>query len=435
MSEVTAKSGHALRAYQIILILAVGWGAGRLPQLLEDSSAERTRLEAAVGGSEARATAAMPEPQGDVQTAAEVAARVAAGVAEETVARLIAAGWAPRGSEPVVIRVEQVAGRPQESVVRLAADPAPPVRLSGLDYSLPPGTTQARMALTAADPKPLPAARTSAAHATASAGYAALKSGDRREGVRLLKAAVAMQPDAPEAEAWTADIRQQTRRWSLAGYSLARGGGSGDPLAASPVLGGGQSGAALGYRINPLGDVRLSVVGRIAAAAGESGGIDGETAEAALGLRVEPFRSVPIALDVERRFALGTYSRNAWAGRISGGKYGEAKVLNRTVKLEAYGEVGLLEGFTKSPDLYGGGQAWGATPVTRLGDTDIDVGAGLWAGAQRNYGLTASRLDLGPSARFKIAPWPFSAQIDYRLQVVGNAVPGSGPVVTVAGEF
>jgi len=34
-----------------------------------------------------------------------------------------------------------------------------------------------------------------------------------------------------------------------------------------------------------------------------------------------------------------------------------------------------------------------------------------------------------------VDPWPFYAQVDWRARVAGNALPGTGPVLTVAGEF
>jgi hypothetical protein len=172
----------------------------------------------------------------------------------------------------------------------------------------------------------------------------------------------------------------------------------------------------------------------VAAAAGPDGGIDSETAEAALGVRVQPLPGVPVAVDVERRFALGSFSRSAFAARVSGGAATSTRAFGRRLTLDGYGEAGIV-GFDKDPDLYAGGQARGGTPLFALGRVKMDAGAGAWGGVQRSFGVTASRLDLGPSARIDIAPWPFFAQIDYRARVAGNALPGSGPVLTVAGEF
>lgn len=435
-----ARAGRAMKAYQIGLVLLVGWAAGRLPQWLSSSEVEEAQLAAVLQPAAARAesgsdgaTAVMA-----AEVAARVAAQVAVQVADETVARLLAAGWAPRGEPPVQrIVLEAPRGFVPEQRVRIVTEATPQVL--DIRYSLPPASGAAPPAVAAVEPagkvvESAPRATSPAAHATASAGYDAIRAGEREQGVRLLRSAIAMDPDAPQAADWAAEVRQQTRRWSVAAYSLAREG-SGEALAAAPVLGGGQAGAAVAWRVNPLAKQRLSVVGRVTAAARPEGGIDGQTTEAALGLRWEPSRAVPVAVDVERRFALGLYGRNAWAARLSGGAQREVGAFGQRLKLDGYFETGVVEGFTSTPDLYAGGQIRGGVPLFRLGQTSVDAGAGGWGAVQRSFGQTASRLDLGPSARIRIMPWPFFAQVDYRARVAGNALPGSGPVLTVAGEF
>ena len=429
------RPGRALKAYQVGLVLLLGWAAGRLPGWLDDGAAEARRIETALGG-----TAPLAPAASEVDTArlaADVAARVAAQVADETIARLVAAGWAPGGARdgqgvpPQRIILEMRGAPPTETVVRVVPERQP--SLLDVRYDLPTGSATAGKA--AAPPAAAsPATSSAEAHAAATAGYAAIRAGDRREGVRLLTAAQAIDPDAPEAKAWAADVKQLTKRWSIGAYALQRAG-TGEALAASPVLGAGQIGAAVGWRVNPLGAQRFSIIGRYTAAATPEGGIDSETGEAALGLRWEPSRKVPVAIDVERRIALGLFSRNAWAGRVSGGGQGEVPMLGRRVTLEGYGEAGIVEGFTSTPDVYAGAQARGAVPLFQLGRTRFDGGAGAWGATQRSFGETAARLDLGPSARIKVEPFPFFAQIDYRARVAGNALPGSGPVLTVAGEF
>ncbi len=438
MAESTTRQGHALRVYQILFVLALGWLAGRLPGLLAENDAERLRLSEAMGLEQPQARQEAFPSGTDVDTAqlaADVASRVAAQVADQTISRLIAAGWAPPGASPKFLAVGDFPAVPRETVVRVVSETAPaPLHA----WSLPPmaAAPEAPVAVPPAAKPPVRPGNGAAdrAHEVATSGYAALKAGDRRQAVALLAQAARMAPDAPAAAQWEADVRQLTRRWSIGGYVLSRGGGGSDPLAASPVLGGGQSGAAVGYTFNPLSRSRVSLVGRVTAAAGPSGGLDSETTEAALGLRVQPFRHVPVAVDVERRFALGTYSRNAWAARVSGGDTKTVKVAGKRLRLEGYGEAGVI-GFEAEPAIYAGGQARGGTPIATIGNVALDAGAGLWGATQRDYGVTASRFDLGPSAQFQVKPWPFRAQVDYRIRAAGNALPGSGPVITVAGEF
>ncbi len=454
MAEKAHRQGSALRIYQIAAILALGWLAGRLPGLLSANEQEQQQLRAAVGKDAASSavSAAAAAPGADL--AAEVAARVAAQVAEQTVSRLIAAGWGPGWGAGGAALTGAPAAR--ETVVRVVTEAAPPAMHSSMAAPMPPAWAIApsapaapagESALSAAGPPIEPGAGPEAnseagseagsgaarAHRLATAGYQALRAGDRRQAVALLGEAARLAPEAEGAAQWRADSAQLTKRWSIAGYILSRSGGANDPLAASPVLGGGQAGVAAGYVLNPLAATRLSVVGRVSAASRANGGLDQETAEAALGLRLQPFRNVPLAIDAERRFALGLVARNGWAARLSGGGSAEAGLAGRPFRIDGYGEAGVI-GFRQTA-LYAGGQLRAGTPLLSLGQVTIDGGAGLWGAAQRDYGRTVSRLDVGPSAQFRIQPWPFRAQVDYRLRAAGNALPKSGPVITVSGEF
>ena len=432
MADPAPRSGSALRVYQILLILGVGWLAGRVPALLADTVTEENRLMGALQpvGYQGPAT---PPVLDAAAIASQVASQVAAQVANETVARLIAAGWGPRTQSPPqhIIIQQSPAGRPTETVVRVVTQTAPQP-LAAVNYSLPPG--QSAAVAMAPMPAKSPSGQANAqAYATASKGYVALKSGDKREGVRLLSDALMLDPEAPQAPIWAADVKRLTRRWTLAAYTLARDSGTGDPIAASPVLGGGQSGAALSFTLDPLAKRPISAVARVAAATGPGGVVNREAAEAAIGLRLQPLPKIPLAIDVERRFALGALGRSAWSARLSGGTSITTKMANRAVTLEAYGEAGMIN--FKSPDLYAGLQGRAATPLFKTGRVSLDAGAGAWAATQDSYNETATRFDIGPSARFAIKPYPFTAQIDYRFRVFGNALPASGPALTVSGEF
>ena len=433
------RSGSALRVYQVAAILALGWLAGRLPGLLSANDEAKQQLRAAIGSTAGPAKAADDQ----AMLAADVAARVAAQVAEETIGRLIAAGWGPRNLSLAELPALPGAGPPRETIVRVVTEAAAPVPAPApvqQAWSIPPASPPAAPAGPVAAPQSLAAAarpvgdgRASRAHGLATAGYAALEAGNRREAVALLDEAARLAPDADGAGQWRADLAQLTKRWSIAGYVLSRSGGVNDPLAASPVLGGGQAGVAAGYVLNPLADARVSVIGRVSAASKASGALDNTTAEAALGLRLQPFRGVPLAIDAERRIALGVVARNGWAVRVAGGDSRDVQLAGRTFRVDSYGEAGAI-GFRQTA-LYGGGQLRAGTALLSLGKVTVDGGAGLWGAAQRDYGRTSSRLDVGPSAQFRIHPWPFRAQVDYRVQAAGNAVPKSGPVITVSGEF
>lgn len=431
MSDTVAhrRSGAALRAYQIVGVLLVGWLAGRLPQIWADNRAEESRLFDALGVKRETPRTATADPN---NIAAEVAARVAAEVANNTIAQLIAAGWGPRqeGGETIIIR--EIPARGGETTVRIVNEQAPAPQLQGVNYDLPPSGTAEPPARH--DPPPSRSETTAtAAHAVASEGYAALSTGDKRRAVSLLQRAIRLDPQASQASAWGTDVRRLTKRWGLSAYTLSRGAGTGDALAASPVLGASQTGAAFTYTFDPLAKRPFSAFARIAAAGGPDGSIDNDTAEAAVGLRVQPLADIPVAFDVERRIALGYYGRDAWAARVSGGTATAISTFGRTINLEAYGEAGVVD--FSAFDLYGGVQGRAATPLFSTGRMSIDAGVGMWAAAQRSFGDTVSRFDAGPSVRLGMRPWAFSAQVDYRVRAAGNARPTSGPALTIAGQF
>lgn len=436
-----AGSGKALRVYQVLIILGLGWVAGRLPDLFAQSTAEEARLQAALAGPDASAAAAggTLSEQRIADIAAQVAAQVAGAAANETVARLIAAGWGPPGQQ-----AGGGAALPPQIIVRAPAQPAPVIHVVNQPpgWTLPPGTMLAGTG-TGTDAAPAgPASATASAAAASPAasrrafqlatdGYAAMERGDRREGVALLSAAIAEDPKAPQAAQWTADVRQLTKRWSAEAYSLTRGAGNSDPLAASPVLGGGQAGATLAYAIDPLARRPVLLFGRLVAASGTTGALDPDTAEGAIGVRWKPVPGT--ALDVERRFALGPLARSTWSARASAGGIRTVRVGQRSVSAEFYGEGGVV-GFAR-PDWYAGGQVRGGTPLYQSARIGLDAGAGAWGGWQQSGGTEAGRLDAGPSMRLQLKPFPFSAQLDYRWRTLGNAEPGTGPVLTIAGNF
>jgi hypothetical protein len=55
---------------------------------------------------------------------------------------------------------------------------------------------------------------------------------------------------------------------------------------------------------------------------------------------------------------------------------------------------------------------------------------GIWGGMQPSL----ARLDLGPRVTMKVRN-NVRVHFDWRQRVAGNAQPGSGPAVTLAGDF
>jgi len=186
-------------------------------------------------------------------------------------------------------------------------------------------------------------------------------------------------------------------------------------LAGTGTLGGSQAGARLLWRFDP----HLSASLRTSAPINSRRG-----GEAALGIRYQPFNSVPVAFTAERRKAFGQYGagRNAFAAFVEGGLYGQSMPFGSS--LDTYLQAGIVG--AKSRDWFVDGQAAVTRPVYK----NLSAGFGVWGGAQPGL----SRLDAGPRLSLRVGK-RMRVHADYRRKLVGNAQPGSGGVVTIAGDF
>ena len=207
-------------------------------------------------------------------------------------------------------------------------------------------------------------------------------------------------------------------RWQLSTWALLRSQQTGvagsQSLAAGGQLGASQAGARLIYNV----DRRIAIAMRTSSEVGRRGG------EAALGLRVQPVMGVPIWLTAERRLAIGRYGggRNAFAVFAEGGLYD--RPLAGRFLLDTYlqgGVVGL-----KSRDLF----IDGGLTVTRPIRGRFSAGFGVWGGAQPHL----YRVDAGPRVTMRVRH-NVKVHVDWRQRLAGNARPGSGPAVTLSGDF
>lgn len=216
-------------------------------------------------------------------------------------------------------------------------------------------------------------------------------------------------PSFAEARLHRALDRLQVSSWAMmrdqaAPQSLAKGG----------TLGGSQAGARLLWSFNP----------QLAASLRASAPINSQRGgEVALGARYQPFANWPVALTLERRHAIGDYGgRSGFALFAEGGLYGRPMPWRST--LDSYFQGGVVD--FNNPDWFADGQVAVTRPVWR----NLSAGFGAWGGAQPGL----SRLDIGPRASLHIGRG-MRVHLDYRYKLVGNATPGSGGVVTVAGDF
>lgn len=186
-----------------------------------------------------------------------------------------------------------------------------------------------------------------------------------------------------------------------------------DSLASGGTLGGSQAGARLAYAFNRALAASLRMTSNVG---GENG------AEVALGMRWTPLRSLPVAITAERRQRIGKAGRSAFALFAEGGVYDRPMPLK--FALVAYAQAGVV-GFRRS-DLFADGAMTFTRPVWRR----FSAGAGVWGGVQPGV----YRFDAGPRVSLRIGR-SMRVHLDYRQRIAGNAAPGSGPAVTIAGDF
>ncbi len=213
-------------------------------------------------------------------------------------------------------------------------------------------------------------------------------------------------------------IKPRLDRLQLTAWALIRGQQglitAPNSLATGGTLGGSQAGARLTYQVTPAFAATL----RSSSPVGARGG------EVAAGVRWRPLRSIPIAVTAERRQAIGATGggRSAFALFLEGGVYQRPMPLG--FSLDAYGQGGVVG--ARSRDLFFDGGATFTRPVYR----QFSAGFGVWGGTQPGV----YRVDAGPRVSMKVRN-NLRVHFDYRQRLAGNAEPGSGPTVTLAGDF
>jgi hypothetical protein len=262
------------------------------------------------------------------------------------------------------------------------------------------------------------------AESDAEAGYRLLAAGDRRGAGQALRRAVAGAPADPRATQWSRQLAVLERRWSGDAYVLARGAGPAALTALSPVLGAGQTGASLGWTLDPHATRPVAVAARVAVAH-DGWGIDGDTAQFGIGLRWRPRPGATLA--VERMVAGGDGARDAWTARAAWGA-GDGQ------RWSLYSEAGVVG--ARRRDVYAAAQGYAGHIVAGSGRRTLAIGGGGWASVQA-AGTTVSRVDLGPTLRVRLSAGDAGIDIaaDYRLRVTGNAAPKDGVAVTVSAFY
>jgi hypothetical protein len=207
--------------------------------------------------------------------------------------------------------------------------------------------------------------------------------------------------------------RVQLTAWAL--LRGRQGAPLGTPsLASGGTLGGSQAGSRLSYNFTR----QIAATFRTTTDIGRRGG------EFAAGVRVQPVSGVPVWLTAERRQRLGRYGggRNAFALFIEGGVY--QRPMPWRFSLDAYLQGGVVGLHHRDKFIDGG------LTLTRPLFKQFSGGFGVWGAAQPGV----YRLDAGPRVTMKVRN-NIRVHLDWRQKLAGNAQPGSGPAVTLAGDF
>jgi hypothetical protein len=211
--------------------------------------------------------------------------------------------------------------------------------------------------------------------------------------------------------------QQQGRldRIQMSTWALLRGAPEPGALATGGTLGGSQAGARVLYAFNRWVAASL----RTSSPLGGSRG-----AEVAGGIRVTPFRSIPVAFTAERRQSISPHGggRSAFALFAETGLYHEPMPWEFT--LDAYLQAGVVG--LNSRDLFADGAFAFSRPVWGR----VSAGFGVWGGVQPGV----YRIDAGPRISVRVRD-NIHAHVDWRQRVAGDAHPGSGPALTLAADF
>jgi hypothetical protein len=213
-------------------------------------------------------------------------------------------------------------------------------------------------------------------------------------------------------------IDQRLDRLQLASWALLRSQQTGvagsRSLATGGQLGASQAGARLIYNFNR----QLALAARMSSEVGRRGG------EVAAGVRVRPLVDIPVWLTAERRQAVGRYGggRNAFALFLESGLY--ERPLPWRFSFDSYLQGGVVG--VRSRDWFVDGALTVSRPVYR----QFSAGLGVWGGGQPGL----YRVDAGPRLTMRMRK-NLKVHVDWRQRLVGNARPGSGPAVTLAGDF
>lgn len=217
----------------------------------------------------------------------------------------------------------------------------------------------------------------------------------------------------------------QTRTVHFYGYSFFRRPSSAGLSALNGQYGGSQSGFGVTWDLDRQRQdrdvARFAVLARGAIAHGDT-----SERELAAGLRWRPLTRVPVSLSVERRFRHARPDANA--AYLAGGT---SLALPQAFRLDTFAQAGIVSGRAGGPFFDFSAQT--DRTFFQHGEHGAGAGAGIWGGGQSDI----FRIDVGPTVRTDIAISGgfLRVRADWRFRVAGEALPASGPAMTLSTSF
>lgn len=235
-------------------------------------------------------------------------------------------------------------------------------------------------------------------------------------------------PAPPPVPYIARDPVRPTRRWSADGWMMLRDGGLPGQVTgpARATYGASQLGAVVRYRLIPDSGHRPTAYLR-----GTGALIHPYDKEAAVGIAASPVSGIPVTIAAELRAGELSSKFRARPAVVAVTELAPQK-LPFEFRAEAYAQAGYVGGKGATP--FFDGQVRVDRAITRIAKAELRVGGGAWGGAQEG----ASRLDIGPAAIVGVPVNDMASArlaLDWRFRVTGNAVPQSGPALTLSAGF
>lgn len=219
-------------------------------------------------------------------------------------------------------------------------------------------------------------------------------------------------------------VSRHSSRLNVYAYSFLRSGSASSSLGGGQY-GGSQSGIIATYSLarfrDAEGQSKLALLVRGAVA--HYGPVEREIAA---GLRWQPLASAPFTLTAERRFR--NARSDAFSVYVAGGKSAE---LPCEFKLDAFAQAGVVSGKDGGPFFDVNTRA--ERKLATIGKVPVTLGAGIWGGGQKGI----FRIDAGPTigTEIRLGAVNMRVKADWRFRIAGDALPASGPALTLSTSF